>query len=125
MAKKILIIDDEIDILKTLTMRLELEGYEVVTAEDGSAGYEKAQEIKPDLILLDIGMPKQDGYMTLRKMRRESDSEYLFLRKVPVLIITGRGTEMKRLFEFEGATGYITKPFDNEALLSKIADNLK
>ncbi|MBN1794485.1 MAG: response regulator [Candidatus Omnitrophica bacterium] len=125
MAKKILIIDDEVDILKTLTMCLELEGYEVITADDGAAGLEKARETKPDLILLDIGMPKQDGYMTLRKMRRESHPDHLFLRTIPVVIITGRGTEMKRLFEFEGATGYITKPFDNEALLKKIADSLK
>jgi DNA-binding response OmpR family regulator len=118
MAKRILIVDDEKDLVDILKARLEIEGYEVLTAYDGQEGLEKAQEEKPDLILLDIMMPKMNGYQVCRLLK--FDDEY---KRIPIVIITARGQEQdKSTGEEVGANEYITKPFENGVLLAKIKE---
>lgn len=114
MPKKILIIDDEPKFVKTLKDRLEFAGYTVITAYDGEEGLNKAKEEKPDLVLLDILMPKMDGYNFLKALKLDVN-----INNIPVIILTAKA-KMKGLFIPEGALDYITKPFDQKELLEKI-----
>ena len=117
--KKILIIDDEEQLVEFIKLRLEANGYEVDAAHDGNAGLEKAKEGKPDLILLDIMMPEKDGYTMLQDLKADADT-----RAIPVIMITAK-PDMRELFELEGIDGYLTKPFSAEDLLPKIAGILE
>lgn len=118
MAKKILIVDDEKDLVEILTFRLEAAGYDVVSAQNGQEGLEKAKSEKPDLVLLDVMMPKMDGYQVCRALKL--DGKY---KKVPIIILTAKVEEGdKRTGETVGADGYITKPFDSGELLAKIKE---
>lgn len=112
--KKILVVDDEPHIVETLKDRLEFAGYTIVTACDGEEGLKKAKEEKPDLILLDILMPKIDGYNFLRILKLDED-----IKDIPVIMLTAKA-DMKGLFAPEGIVGYVTKPFDQKELLDKI-----
>jgi len=115
-AKKILVIDDEEDLLELLTTRLQNEGFEVACALNGKEGLEKAADWKPDLILLDIMMPEMDGIQTLRALKETTGT-----RGVPVIMLTCKG-ETETIFKTEklGSTDYIIKPFDSTELLSLI-----
>lgn len=116
MLKKILVIDDERDLVETITFRLEAAGYKVITAGDGQEGLDKAREMKPDLILLDIMMPKMDGYQVCRFLK--FDEEY---KDIPIIMLTARGQESdKNTGKNVGADDYVTKPFDGGELLLKI-----
>ena len=114
--KKILLVDDEVALLKTIRRRLELNNYEVVEALDGVEGLAKALSEKPDLIISDIMMPKMDGYTFIRKLRQDPS-----VAGTPVIILTAK-PRMKDLFVFEGVKecDYIVKPFRSEELLKKI-----
>lgn len=112
--KKILFIDDEPDLVKMVTMRLEANDYEVLAAADGQEGLEKARSEKPDLILLDILMPKKDGYAFVKEAKGDES-----LKRIPIVVLTAK-PGMKDLFAIEGIKDYILKPFDNQDLLSKI-----
>lgn len=114
MAKKILIVDDEPDFITMVRMRLEANGYEVIDAPDGEAGFKKAKQEKPDLILLDIMMPKKDGYTVLRELKAEDAT-----KSIPVIVLTAK-TGMKDLFKIEGIDDYVIKPFDPQDLLLRI-----
>lgn len=118
MPKRILIIDDEPHIVKTIKDRLEFAGYTVITAYDGEEGLKKVNEEKPDLILLDILMPKMDGYNFLRALKLDEN-----IKDIPVIILTAKA-QMKELFVPEGILNYITKPFDQKELLEKISKAL-
>ena len=113
---KLLAIDDEPEVVELLKHRLERAGYEVITATDGPDGLQKAITQKPNLILLDIMMPKMDGLAVLRRLKAEEST-----RKVPVILVTAKG-EISSIFEAEkyGATDYIIKPFQWEELLKFI-----
>jgi CheY-like chemotaxis protein len=113
--KKILIIDDDVDMVEVIGLRLEASGYEVVTANDGLIGLERARKENPDLILLDIRMPNMDGHTMLRQLKKYGEKT----RLIPVIVITGMG-ELKDLFDLEGAADYIVKPFTDEEFFSKI-----
>lgn len=119
-SKKILVVDDEADI-RSLVRHM-LSDYEIVEACDGVEGVLKAVEEKPDLILLDIMMPKQDGYKTCLKIKSGETT-----RNIPVIMLTGVDYELNRkLGEQLGAADYITKPFNIKALLAavkKLVDN--
>ncbi len=116
MAKKILVVDDERDLVETITFRLEAAGYEVSSAFDGQEGLEKAREIKPDLILLDVMMPKMDGYQVCRMLKFDDD-----YKNIPIIMLTARGQEQdKKTGGDVGADDYITKPFDSKDLLARI-----
>ena len=128
MAKKakILLIDDDIDFVDSTKTVLESKPYEVIVAYDGDVGLQKAQEEKPDLILLDIIMPVQDGFTAADKLKKDPR-----LSKVPVLMLTsfsqrvgetslarGRGLELE-------AEDYIEKPVTPEELLAKVEEHLR
>ena len=117
MAKnKILLVEDEQAIAKMVKRRLEASDYEVITAIDGQEGLEKARSENPNLIILDLMLPKIDGYKVCGLLK--ADARY---NKIPVIIFTARARESdKKLGEELGADGYITKPFEAQVLLDKI-----
>ncbi len=116
MAKKILIIDDEKQLIEMVKIRLEASGYFVISVGDGVQGVSKAIEEQPDLILLDVLMPKMDGYNTLDKLKGEAETKL-----IPVIMFTVERTPEKIKKSFEaGAEEHIIKPFDPEELMTKI-----
>jgi len=120
MAKKILLVDDETDLVEMVKMRLEANGYEVVPAYDGQDGLEKARSLKPDLIILDLMLPKMDGYKVCRMLK--FDEKY---KNIPIVLFTARVQEAdQKMGEEVGANAYITKPFEPQALLDKIKELL-
>jgi two-component system alkaline phosphatase synthesis response regulator PhoP len=116
MVKKILIVDDEQDIVELLKYNLEKEGYKCYTAGNGEEGVAKAKDKKPDLILLDIMMPKVDGIEACRQIRADDD-----LSEVFIAFLTARGEEYSEIAGFDvGADDYITKPIKPRVLISRI-----
>lgn len=119
--KKILIVDDEKDLVETVVFQLEEAGYEAITAYDGAEGLDKARKVKPDLIILDLMLPKMDGYKVCGLLK--SDSRYA---KIPIIMFTAKAQESDvNLGKEVGADAYITKPFEQEILLGKIKELLK
>jgi DNA-binding response OmpR family regulator len=116
--KKILLVDDEPHIVKLLQARLKSHGYEVICACDGQTGLELAKTEKPDLLILDLMLPKMDGYAVCGEMK--GDAAY---SRIPIIMFTARAQEgdITRGKE-SGADAYITKPFDAAALLKKIEE---
>jgi DNA-binding response OmpR family regulator len=116
MKSKILVVDDEIEVLNILTKRLESEGFLTIRASDANEGLRKTLEEKPDLVLLDIIMPNKDGFSMLRDMQSLEE-----LRKIPVIMVSAK-SETDSLFEGKrlGATDYLIKPVDFEELLRYI-----
>ena len=117
--KKILVVDDEADLVELVTIRLEANGYEVVMANSGLEGLSKASSEVPDLIILDIGMAEMDGYTVLQKLRGEEKT-----KDIPVIMLTAYA-KMKSLFEMEGISDYIVKPFDPQDFRLRVARALK
>lgn len=114
--KRILAVDDEPNILLSLEYILEQEGYDVHVARDGEEALEVAEQVHPDLILLDVAMPRKDGYEVCRLLRQRED-----LAGVRVLMLTAKGQPLERKKGLEvGADVYVTKPFSAEDLLEKI-----
>ena len=114
--KRILIIDDEPDLLKALNTRFQAEGYDVITSKDGAKGLEKARKENPDLIILDLMLPKINGYRVCRFIK--FDETY---KHIEIIILTARAEdEDKKLGKEVGADYYMTKPFDNQELLEHI-----
>ncbi|MQY61496.1 response regulator [bacterium] len=112
--KRILIIEDDRAILRGLKDNLEYDKYEVLTATDGEQGYCLIQEKKPDLIILDLMLPKMSGYELCRKVREEGLT-------TPILMLTARGEEVDRVLGLDlGADDYVTKPFSVPELLARI-----
>ncbi|MFP3871192.1 MAG: response regulator transcription factor [Syntrophobacteria bacterium] len=118
--KRILIVDDEPDLVGTLQMNLELEDFECLVAHDGNRGFERAQHEKPDLIILDLMLPGMDGYKMCRLLK--FDERY---KKIPIIMLTARvQSEDRRLGEETGADHYMTKPFSMDELVARIKDLL-
>lgn len=109
---KILVIDDESDVLRVVELNLRAAGLEVITAIDGRAGIKVAKQLKPDLILLDVMMPGMSGLDVLMELKWDKK-----LMKIPVIMLTAKSTvgDMEHAFN-RRADGYITKPFDGEKL---------
>lgn len=115
-AKKILLIDDEEDILEILSYNLKKEGYEVHTATDGTSGIEKAKEILPDLILLDVMMPEKDGIETCQELRQIKE-----FQKTLIVFLSARSEEFSQLAGYDaGANDYIVKIIKPKILISKV-----
>ncbi|MBK6263617.1 response regulator transcription factor [Marivirga sp. S37H4] len=113
---KVLVVDDEADILELLEYNLQKEGYEVKTANDGRKGVEIARDFQPQLVLLDIMMPNQDGVETCRQLRDLPETANSF-----IIFLTARSEEYSEVAAFEnGADDYITKPIKPRALMSRI-----
>lgn len=115
-GKKILLIDDEQDILEILSYNLEKEGYQVFIANNGNEGIVKAKEIIPDLILLDVMMPEKDGIETCQEMRQIKE-----LQKTLIVFLSARSEEFSQLAGFDaGANDYIVKIIKPKVLISKV-----
>ncbi|HNX68074.1 MAG TPA: response regulator [Candidatus Omnitrophota bacterium] len=114
-AKKILIVDDEPDILEMLRQRLKAAGYEVCSAVDGEEAVLKARNERPNLIIMDVLMPKLTGYEALRRIRDDNE-----LRRIPAIIISAKGS--MRDFFADLPVEFISKPYDPKLLLSKIEE---
>src|SRR5580765_6489659 len=111
---RILVVEDEPAILRGLADNLRFESYEVLTAADGESGYAALKEHKPDLIILDLMLPKMSGYDVCRKARAEGIV-------TPILMLTARGEEMDRVAGLDlGADDYLTKPFSLPELLARV-----
>jgi two-component system alkaline phosphatase synthesis response regulator PhoP len=116
MAKRILIVDDDSEIVSTLGLRFEAIGYEVIGAYDGLEALQKARNEHPDVILLDIMLPKLDGYKVCRMLK--FDEKY---KHIPIIILTAKVEEHnKKLGKEVGAEAYVTKPFDTSELINTI-----
>lgn len=110
----ILVIEDDPAILRGLTDNLKFESYEVLTAMNGETGLQLARDRKPDLILLDLMLPKLSGYEVCRKLRAEGN-------QTPLLMLTARGEETDRILGLDlGADDYVTKPFSVRELMARI-----
>ena len=118
-GKKVLVVDDEVMLVNLLQMRLEAGGYEVETAHDGLEGLTKAERMRPDLIILDIGMEGMDGYTMLKELRKKDGN-----KDTKVIMLSASG-KMREIFEKEGISDYITKPFDADDLLMSVARVIK
>jgi DNA-binding response OmpR family regulator len=117
-ASQILIIEDEKDIVRLLKFNLEKEGYATLAAHDGEAGLDLARKEKPDLILLDLMLPKLDGMQVCRSIRQES--------QVPIIMLTAKKEEIDRIVGLElGADDYVTKPFSVRELMARIKTILR
>ena len=114
MGKKIIVIDDDQLNVKLVKSRLESSGYEVITASDGDEGLTKIQQERPDLIILDIQMPKMNGYTFMIEFKKLED-----LNKIPVLVLTAH-EEMQPIFTLKGVRGYLVKPLNFDKLFEKM-----
>ena len=118
MNKKILIVDDEMYILNILDFSLESEGFEVVTASNGEEALTKALDVQPDLIVLDVMMPKIDGFEVCRALKNKAET-----KKIPVILLTAKDRDKDREKGDEvGADLYMTKPFSPSRLIEQIQD---
>lgn len=116
MAKKILVVDDEIRVVTVIQKRLESVGYDVITAMDGNEALMKARSENPDLILLDLILPKLNGYQVCAILKRDK-----LFKQVPILMLTARSQERDVDEGMRvGADAYMIKPFKNEILLDQI-----
>ena len=118
MERSILVVDDEQSIVDILKFNLQREGYKVIEAYDGEEGYIKAISEKPDLILLDVMLPKMDGFDVCKKIREIS--------AVPIIMLTARDEEIDKVLGLElGADDYMTKPFGVRELMARVKANLR
>ncbi|KXL51816.1 transcriptional regulatory protein YycF [Anaerotignum neopropionicum] len=118
MDKKILIVDDEKNIVEIIAFNLKKEGYKILKAADGVDGVKLALEENPDLILLDIMMPKMDGYEACKKIREKKNT--------PIIMLTARAEEVDKVLGLElGADDYVTKPFGVRELMARVKANLR
>lgn len=119
--KKILVVDDEIDVQNILSFRLEINGYSVIVASDGEEGLEKIKKESPDLVLLDLMLPKINGFEVCRMVKFDDKHKAL-----PIVILSALDKEDDRKKALEsGADSYFLKPFDFEGLLNKIRELLE
>ncbi|MHC9531846.1 response regulator YycF [Dellaglioa sp. BT-FLS60] len=116
--KKILVVDDEKPISDIVKFNLTKEGYDVYTAYDGEEALEQVKEVEPDLILLDLMLPKVDGLEVARQVRKTYD--------MPIIMVTAKDGEIDKVLGLElGADDYVTKPFSNRELVARVKANLR
>lgn len=116
--KKILVVDDEKPISDIVKFNLTKEGYEVFTAFDGEEALEMVDEVTPDLIVLDLMLPKKDGLEVCRDVRKKYDT--------PIIMVTAKDSEIDKVLGLElGADDYVTKPFSNRELVARVKANLR
>lgn len=118
MAKKILVVDDEKPIVDIEKFNLTKEGYEVFVAYDGEEAIKQVNEVDPDLIILDLMLPKIDGLEVAREVRKTKDT--------PIIMVTAKDSELDKVLGLElGADDYVTKPFSNRELVARVKANLR
>jgi DNA-binding response OmpR family regulator len=112
-TEKILVVDDDTNICELLRLYLEKEGFSVVISNDGMAAVQAFRDAKPDLVLLDIMLPKLDGWQVCREIRKSSDK--------PIIMITAKGETFDKVLGLElGADDYVTKPFDAKEVVARV-----
>ena len=120
-GKKVLLVDDEVDFIDVVRVRLEANNFEVIVAYDGEAALEKVKEDKPDIIILDVMMPKINGFEVCRMLK--FDDNY---KAIPIIILSALGQQFDREKAVQcGADAYFIKPFDLNLLVTKIESMLK
>ena len=116
--KKILVVDDEKPISDIIKFNLTKEGYDVHTAYDGEEALKQVEEVSPDLIILDLMLPKIDGLEVAREVRKTHD--------MPIIMVTAKDAEIDKVLGLEmGADDYVTKPFSNRELVARVKANLR
>jgi DNA-binding response OmpR family regulator len=112
----VLVVDDDPVILKLLEVNFEMEGFEVVRASDGAEGLERAREIRPDIVILDVMMPRMTGYEVAKALREDDETAH-----IPIIFVTARAqsSDIERGAEF-GVDDYVTKPFDPLDLIVRV-----
>jgi DNA-binding response OmpR family regulator len=120
MTKKVLIADDELNIVTALEFLLQRSGYEVMVAHNGDEALQRVESFGPDLVLLDVMMPRISGYEVCRRMRERPDWKHI---KIIMLSAKGREAEVSKGVSL-GADLYVTKPFSNNELVGKIGELL-
>ena len=118
MAKKILFADDDANLMEVLLLRFKTAGFETVGAYDGEEALIKMRAEKPDLVVMDITMPKMNGYALVREMKSDAD-----LKDIPVIVLSGKDS-MQDIFQIEGVGTYLVKPFEFDDLLAKVKEQL-
>ena len=119
--KKILIVEDDRDIAMGLSLRLKANGYDTAYASDAHSGIDVASKEKPDVILLDIGLPDDNGFVMMKRMENIPS-----LSSVPIIVLTGRPQQVyKEATVLAGAKAYLQKPVENQELLAAIRDVLR
>ncbi len=121
MGKKILVVDDEENIVAVVEMRLKAAGYDVITARDGRQALETLKSVHPDLIILDVMMPPPNGFQVCRQIKDDTG-----LRHIPVILLTAKSTDSDKFWGMEsGADAYLTKPYNSQEILNKISELLE
>ena len=121
MAKKILIVDDNADLLTVLRLGFSKAGYVVRTADNGAVALKKARTFEPDLLLLDLIMPEMDGFAICETLKKNPATA-----GIPIVVLTGLASELSRFAGLEsGADEYLTKPFNFNEILAKVQDVLE
>jgi CheY-like chemotaxis protein len=118
-GEKVLIVDDDTDFLQLLEYDLKKQGYQVISANNGEEGLVKASQEKPVLIVLDIKMPKMDGYTFVRRLKKEPDT-----KDIPLIVLTSY-EPMKDMFQLEGVSDYFVKAADMQGLMQTIAKHVR
>ncbi len=118
-GKKILLVDDDPDFIQLLEFDLKKHGYAVATACNGEEGLEKAHSEKPALIILDIKMPKMDGYTFVRRLKKDDET-----KSIPLIVLTSY-EPMKDMFQLEGVKDYFVKSVDMQGLMKAVDSHLK
>jgi DNA-binding response OmpR family regulator len=117
---RILIVDDEPNIVLALELLMKKEGFEVHTVDDGEKAFHAVRELRPDLVLLDIMMPKMDGYEVCQRIRSDTS-----LKSVRIVMLTAKGREIEKEKGLAlGADAYITKPFSTREVVAKVKELL-
>ncbi len=120
-SKRILVVDDSPHIIDMLTTRLTNRGYEILTAQDGEQALERVRSERPDLVILDVMMPKKNGWEVARAIRKDSD-----LKDTRILVLTAIGEQINEMTSpLYGADAHLDKPFDFGELEAKIAELLE
>jgi twitching motility two-component system response regulator PilH len=119
-AKKILVVDDSPTDLRLVSGPLAQKGYHVITASDGEEALEKANREQPDLVVIDVILPKKNGFQVCRQLKTSPET-----RAIKVMLLTSKDQDSDRFWGLkQGADNYMTKPFEDEALLSNVAQLL-
>jgi phosphate regulon transcriptional regulator PhoB len=121
MKSKILVVDDEPDAVELIEFNLKSAGFEVVSANDGAEAVQKAKNLQPELIILDVMLPEMDGMEVCKTLRRNPDTA-----KIPIIMLTAKAAEIDRVLGLElGADDYVTKPFSPRELVLRVKNMLR
>ena len=114
MSKKILLTDDDREFVEAMKTRLEGDGYTVTVAYDGDECIDLARQVKPDIMITDVSMPKMDGYSMVKAIKQDNE-----IKHIPIIILSGKD-QMEEIFKMEGINEFLVKPFEYDVLMQKV-----